>query len=306
MIREPARSENSGSRRYSPPTWAFSLVALSRYKELGFFLKPAEEYGGDVLDTYQSQFLVNGGTPNLLVEATPQYLHGGSRSAGRISEVLPDARILFILRNPTDRVLSYYMSSSGQQDLPTFGIGLDQFVAEAVAAMQVDDDDVGQLPYRQRAFRQELYISCYSKFLGDFVEEFGADHVLVTFFDTLQSSPQELMTEICDFAGIDSGFYDDFVFRVENQTRIHRSAAIQEISGTLNSRLEPLLNRFPALRRGARHVYDMINVQRRKDLSISDSARQQLDEFFAPWNARLAEWMTATYPGKPLPGWLQR
>jgi len=244
--------------------------------------------------------------PQLLVEATPQYLHGGSKSATRISAVIPDALLLFVLRNPTDRVLSYYRSSSGQQDLPTFGIALDQFVSEALEAMQVSDADLDQLPYQQRAFRQEIHISCYAKFLGAYVDEFGADRVLVTFFDELRSSPRQLMNEICTFADIDSSFFDDFVFRVENQTRVHRSATLQSISGSLNARLEPLLNRFPAARRAARRIYDTINVQPWQDIAISETTRQQLDEFFAPWNEKLADWISETYPEKPLPDWLQR
>ena len=281
-------------------------VALSKYKELGFFLQPVEECDGEILESYDSKFLISATVPQLLVEATPQYLHGGSKSATRISAVIPDALVLFVLRNPTDRVLSYYRSSTGQQDLPTYGIALDQFVSEAVEAMQVSDADVNQLPYRQRAFRQELNMSCYAKFLGAYVGEFGADGVLVTFFDQLRSSPRELMNEICAFADIDPSFYDNFVFRVENQTRVHRSAKLQVVSGSLNTRLEPLLNRYPVVRRAARDVYDMINVRPGQDVSISHATRQQLDNFFAPWNEKLADWISETYPEKPLPDWLQR
>jgi hypothetical protein len=172
--------------------------------------------------------------------------------------------------------------------------------------MQVSDADVHQLPYQQRAFRQELHMSCYAKFLGAYVDEFSTDGVLVTFFDQLRSSPRELMNEICTFASISPSFYEDFFFRVENQTRAHRSTTLQHISGFLNSRLEPLLNRYPVARRAARDVYDMINVRPGQDVSISHATRQQLDNFFAPWNEKLADWISETYPEKPLPDWLQR
>jgi hypothetical protein len=171
--------------------------------------------------------------------------------------------------------------------------------------MQVGDSDVGQLPYRQRAFRQELHISCYAKFLDAFVDVFGPGNVLITFFDDLSTSPGKLVNEICAFADIDPGHYDDFVFRVENQTRMHRSTSLQKISGALNSQLEPLLNRFPVLRRSARNLYDRINVRPSLDIAMPEESKQQLDEFFAPWNEQLASWMAATYPEKRLPGWLK-
>lgn len=278
-------------------------VILSKFKESEFFLTPIENRDGDIRKHYQSQFLGNDSKPKLFVEATPQYLHGGTRIASRIGSVFPDAKILFVLRNPADRVISYFRSSYGQPKLPTYGVGFDQFVSEAVRAMQVDDTEVDRLTDRERAFRQELRISRYAQFLPAFVEVFGADNVLVTFFDQLQSSPRVLMNEICGFVGIDTHTYDDYAFTVENQTRIHRSTSLQSISGTLNARFEPILNRFPSLRRAARHAYDLVNVPQGQVIEIPDESKQHLEDFFAPSNAKLKSWLAEVYPHKPFPGW---
>ena len=106
-------------------------VILSKFKESEFFLTPIENRKGDVRERYQSQFLGNDSEPKLFVEATPQYLHGGITIANRIGSVFPDAKILFVLRNPADRVISYFRSSHGQPKLPTYGVGFDLFVSEA-------------------------------------------------------------------------------------------------------------------------------------------------------------------------------
>jgi hypothetical protein len=278
-------------------------VILSKFKELQFFLKPVEDRAGDVTKDYHSQFLSSDSQPKLYVEATPMYLHGGNVTATRIASVLPNAKMLFVLRNPADRVISYFRSSYGQEKLPTYGIEFDQFVREGVRAMQVDNSEVDRLSYRERAFRQELRISCYVQFLQPYVDVFGPDRVLVTFFDQLLASPQVLMAEVCAFSEIDPHVFDDYVFTVENQTRIHRSASLRDLSGTLNSRLEPLLNRFPSVRRAARSVYDLANVQRGRDIDLPEESRQQLEEFFAPWNAKFASWLAEAYPDKPFPDW---
>lgn len=278
-------------------------VVLSKFKEAAFFLTPPEERDGDVREAYLSQFLERRSGSTLFVEATPQYLPGGQRITKRIAAVLPDARILFVLRNPTDRVVSYFRSSYGQSQLPTYGIAFEQFVDEAIAGMQVESSAIDALPYRQQAFRQELRISCYADFLPHFVAQFGASNVLVTYFDQLLDSPRSLMQQVSEFAGIDPGVYDDFVFHVENKTRIHRSAALRSVSGALNASLEPLLNRLPGLRRTARSIYDFINVPRGEDIEIPDVSRQKLDDFFAPNNAELADWMRSTYPGGYVPSW---
>ena len=278
-------------------------VILSKFKESEFFLTPIEDREGNIRESYQSQFLGNDSEPKLFVEATPQYLHGGTTIANRIGSVLPDAKVLFVLRNPADRIISYFRSSYGQPKLPTYGIGFDVFVSEAIRAIQVDDTEVGRLTAREQAFRQELRISRYGQYLPAFVDVFGTDNVLVTFFDQLQSSPRDLMNEICGFLGIDPCIYNDYGFTVENQTRIHRSTSLQNISGTLNARLEPVLNRFPSLRRAARHMYDAINVPHGRQIAIPDESRQHLEDFFAPWNAKFASWLAETYPDKPFPGW---
>ena len=278
-------------------------VVLSKFKEAAFFLTPPEEREGDAREAYLSQFLDRRSGSTLFVEATPQYLPGGQRVTKRIAAVLPDARILFVLRNPADRVISYFRSSYGQPQLPSYGLSFEQFVDEAIAAMQVDAADVDGLPYRQQAFRQELRISSYGDFLPCFVDQFGAGNVLVTYFDQLQDSPRELMRQISTFADIDSSIYDDFVFHVENKTRIHRSAALRSVSGALNASFEPLLNRLPGLRRAARSVYDFINVPRGQDVEIPEASRQKLEDFFAPRNAQLADWMRSTFPDNEFPPW---
>lgn len=278
-------------------------VVLSKFKEAAFFLTPPGERDGDAREAYLSQFLERRSDSTLFVEATPQYLPGGQRIAKFIGSVLPAARILFVLRNPADRVVSYFRSSYGQPQLPTYGIAFEQFVDEAIAGMQADSSAIDKLPYRQQAFRQELRISCYADFLPHYVSQFGASNVLVTYFDQLRESPRELMQQVSAFAEIDPGVYDDFVFHVENKTRIHRSAALRSVSGALNAGLEPLLNRLPALRRAARSIYDLINVPRGQDVEIPDASRQKLEAFFAPRNAELADWMRSTYPDSYFPPW---
>jgi len=57
------------------------------------------------------------------------------------------------------------------------------------------------------------------------------------------------------------------------------------------------------VRRAARSIYDLANVQRGRDIDIPEESRQRLEEFFAPWNARFASWLTEAYADKPFPDW---
>ena len=68
---------------------------------------------------------------------------------------------------------------------------------------------------------------------------------------------------------------------------------------------EPMLNRFPALRRAGRAFYDLLNVNKTQQVEFSASARAGLDAYFAPHNQALRDLMAENFPKKQLPDWLQ-
>ena len=282
-------------------------VSVSRQKESAFFYKIDDFLGmeaDELKKLYSSQFLNGGSDDQLYVEATPTYLHGGQKIASRVRKVVPNARLLFMLRNPTDRVVSYFRSAWGQPHVATYGLDSDQFVDEAIRASGDGNSDKLELSERQMAFRQELLVCKYAEFLPFFLQEFGADRIHVAFFDELVSSPDNLMDDICAFARIDPEYYSDYEFRVENRTRLHRNSNIRAIAASLNSGLEPFLNRYPAIRRGVRQMYDFVNVDEKKTIPFSAEAVRRLDKYFRPWNDRLYKLLIDSYPDKQLPRWL--
>lgn len=282
-------------------------VAVSRQKESGFFYKdldPASESLDEVRARYQSQFIRSGPNIRVFVEATPHYLRGGHEIASRIARVLPDAKLMFILRNPTDRVVSFFRSRHGQPHLPAYGLTSEEFVREAILAARHEPSQTAALSTRQKVFRQEIEAGHYAEFLTSYLEIFGTQRVLVTFFDQLSVSPFKLMREICRFAGIESDFYRDYNYRVENRTRTHRNAHVRRVAGKLNFRFEPFLNRFPTLRRAGRALYDLLNVDKTQQVEFSDSSRAELDAYFAPHNQALRDLMADNFPKKQLPDWL--
>lgn len=281
-------------------------VSVSRYKESRFFYKHEIEAPDVALDLYRQQFLSDGHDAHVFVEASPTYLHGGRAVAGRIKRVIPDAKLLFSLRNPTARVISYFRSAFGQPHVATYGVAFEDFVARAIEAAEMDMADLDRVPLQDRAFRHELTMSRYAGFLHDYLEAFGVEQVRVHFFDSLTSDVGSLMADISRFAGIDPAFYEDYQYRVENQTRLHRHSGLRRLAGRTNYLLEPFLNRFPSVRRAARRLYDSVNVDQAAQVPIPPAAVSALEQYFAPANAELAELMASCYPDQPLPDWLTR
>ena len=113
------------------------------------------------------------------------------------------------------------------------------------------------------------------------------------------------MSEICGFVGIESDFYRDYNFRIENRTRTHRNAYVRRVAGRLNFRFEPFLNRFTAFRRAGRDLYNSLNIGKNQQIEFTSSSRTELDAYFAPWNQGLRDLMAENYSQKQLPSWLQ-
>lgn len=85
-------------------------VFASNKKELNFFKFP----GGDV-DDYAANFADAAGA-KAVGESSPNYmkLHQFPGTADRIADVLPGVRLICVLRNPIDRIVSHYNHNERQ------------------------------------------------------------------------------------------------------------------------------------------------------------------------------------------------
>lgn len=112
-------------------------------------------------------------------EITPQYC---LLSPGRIRDMhaaAPDARIIYMLRDPVDRILS-----GARMALVAKGIGLTD------AAMA-----------RETAWPIQRRLSNSAAHLDKFEAVFGADRVQAFFFDDIATRPGDLFGDICQFIG---------------------------------------------------------------------------------------------------------
>lgn len=128
-----------------------------------------------------------------------------SRHAARlIHEHNPDAKIIVVLRNPIERAYSHY--SAHVRD------GFDKRPFRQAIEEEVEALKRGPVPVPQ-------YISCglYGGQIERYLEYFGREAVLITFFDELTNEPLPVLEKM--FAHIGAGYPDP------NQpfTQIHKS-----------------------------------------------------------------------------------
>lgn len=101
-------------------------------------------------------------------------------TAERIYKHVPDAKLIYIMRHPIDRLVSQYIHQWTEKE-----ITLDIEAA------------VDQHP-------ELIAYSRYAMQLNPFFEQFGRERVLPVFFDRLRTYPQSELERICHFIGYDN------------------------------------------------------------------------------------------------------
>jgi len=155
-------------------------VEMSRPKELNFFVAELNWSLGP--DWYSSHF--SGGAP-IRGESSPHYTNRPRFDgvAERMRSMLADARIIYMVRDPIDRMLSHYLHNLG-------GGYDDRSLAEAFA------DPESAYVNRSRYFFQ----------LEPYLDAFGEERIEIVGREELKRDRRGTMRRVFEFLGVDSGF----------------------------------------------------------------------------------------------------
>jgi len=277
---------------------AHPSVSLSSTKELRYFY----EHASVDLAEYEHCFVAKPDS-SLLLEASPQYLHGGAQVALHIFESLPECKLIFILRDPVDRMASYYRADFGQQHLPSFELSFADVVNLDLSESDAYNDHEEQLA---DSFRHEILRGFYAEHLQQYLSIFPSERIKIVFFDELIRCTAETVKDVCTYLELSPSFFDDFVFAIENRTRGHRWMGIRKFAYRTSNLIEPLLIRYPAFKRSLRSAYNVINETTGHGAIIDAETMTSLRKAYEPHNRRLAELLGSTYGQKVPTAWLGR
>src|SRR5215207_6195245 len=211
---------------------------------------------------------------SLVMEATPGYFYGGERLATGLLQRCPDARVVVALRAPEQRCWSWFRFVKSRARIPrtmTFDGYLDR--CEELHARGVDESLDNQ-PF------WGLGGGCYDQWYPVWSHLFG-DRLRVVYFEHLISEPQEVVQDICTWAGVDSAPVSDFDFSAENQTRQYRNQAVQKAALLANRRAEAFFHRHRKVKRTLRGIYLRTNGAAGED-AMSETARRRMSTFYRP------------------------
>lgn len=146
-------------------------------------------------------------TKEILVEASPDYLYSRNTPSSIVNS-LPNVKLVFILRNPVDRFISWYnfciQNSTIKKDISIY-----QYFE-----MQQPDD--GHKYHHQHLMT--LAQGKYSTYLQPYIDIFGMDRIHICFMENLKENPLQFMGNLCSFLNIESTFYNEYQFEIHNPT----------------------------------------------------------------------------------------
>lgn len=230
-------------------------ISMSSTKELDFFV--LEKNWPKGIEWYKSNFTPTDET-KVLGESSPSYTmcHVFSGVPQRMHRFLPEARLIYILRDPIDRIVSHYMYNYRRRREA-------RKLSEALTDLEIN-----------------YYVLCskYYTQLEQYLSYFPQPNIHVITLENLFSNCQKTMQEAFQFLGVDNSFYSqDF------SNTLHRSSDKRRINqmGLLWSRvpgkhiIKSLLP-FPSY---SARVYRSLSYSKVKKPTLTKKLKQELIDY---------------------------
>jgi hypothetical protein len=134
-------------------------------------------------------------------EATPLYIFN-PLTPRRIHDLAPRAKLIAVLRNPTERAVSHYFHEvrQGRESLPI----MEAMTSEETRLKEsIDNKNFKSLEYIHFSYKGR---GRYIEQLISFFELFPSDQLLLLNSDDLFSAPDKVLKKIFEFVGVDAGF----------------------------------------------------------------------------------------------------
>jgi len=191
---------------------------IPAYKELYFF--DFRFHRG--LDWYAQQFA--GATGKTAVgEGTPRYMYN-EEAIARMARVIPQAKLIAILRHPVDRAYSYYWHRRARRsERREFG--------------DIVDAELAAWDSREPARTLFLEGGRYLKYLSMVCRYFPREAVQVLIFEELRAAPAPAFAAVCRFLALDETFVPPDLGRSINPYVEFRSFALRKVIARLPSSL---------------------------------------------------------------------
>lgn len=271
VIAGSGRSGTTAMFRYlsEHPEVCVSAKKETNYFEYGIYAVPQPP-----LEQYERYFARHR-DERLVLEASPGYLSDGLLVANEVHRVLgPDCRVVTILREPVDRLVSFYNHAVSHGRIPT-SESLLEYVERCRSLPNIRET---------RDLSSQVLEGYHGGFYLEPVQEwmhvFG-DRMRVVFFDDLQRDAALFMSELADWLGIDASYFRGKSLKVENASHAARAKGVHRLAQWFNQQIEPLGERYPRAMRTVRQGYLKVNTRQPERGLSADLVKSLFEDYHA-------------------------
>lgn len=274
---------------------AHPSVCGSRDKETCYFLPLLYNEPLPDLSEYEAQFTHCGNAPFRL-EATPAYIYGGKEIALKIKEALGPVKVIIILKDPVERLISFYQRKKTTFQLPQ-DLSLDEYVKLCSQKSEKE------LALRSNQVYTGIALGEYDRYIEPWLEIFGND-LKVLFFDDLKKDSRKFMSDLAGWIGIDKSFYNEYDFDVKNKSHNFKNGFIHRIAVTANNTGQRFWRSNPAIKKVLLDTYYKINGTPFGRDEQHEETLEQLRAHFASHNMKLKAQLNK-YGYHSVPVWME-
>ena len=240
------------------------------------------------LDEYCMQFR---GVVNEIAigESSPSYLLMPDVPA-TIQRMIPDAKIIAILRQPIDKAYSHYL-----RKVQTNIYSLADDFGEV---LEMDNARVA----REGRGASFLAHCQYSECLKRYYDMFDRDRIKVCLFDDMEQRPAEFYADLFTFLGVDPTFVPDSRTKYNQSVLEKQNPILYKLMVRLELRRRAIKHLPPRMAQSAfRLGHRLLSASVKRPPSLSDEARRELTQrYFADEIRRLEALI-----GRDLSHWLR-
>jgi len=230
------------------------------------------------------------------MEATPGYVYGGERIASAICQLPGPVKIIIILKEPVERLISFY-----QRKKTTFQLPEDiTFRGYVQSCLKLTPEE---LTLKENHLFAGVSYGCYDECLEPWLKTFGSN-LKIVFFDDLKNDSANFMKELATWLEIDAAFYDDFNFDVKNKSHDYRNKILHKLVVSANKTGQRFWRSNPGLKKLMLDTYYKINGSPVNKNELDAGTISALRDYYHPHNERLHNLMTQ-YGYKNFPIWLR-
>jgi hypothetical protein len=272
-------------------------VSMPLEKEVPLFTNPKVDH--DALANFAASHL-DAREGQLCGKVTPQYM-ADSAVPARIAALLPQCKLIAVLRDPIERARSHYRMG---QRRGTESRNFDTAMAELLTPQRLGSARTGPVPTHSEGYESEsdyyLAWSEYGRILAGYRQHFPAAQMLVIYSEELATDPRGVLDRVLRFLDLSHDFSPTGLGEV-----MHAGGGSNKIPHALRlwlreqSLVSAIWQRVPAQQQGRlRFLYERWNTRKQAvDLPLPEVLDAALRQHFAEDLAQLSRL------GLPQPPW---